>query len=261
MAFKYFVYVYIILSVALKAVAGISSKRKLCVEYRTSGGHRNANFLAVSHYESESKCLQQCCRLPRCTAYNYIQNGTCQLLPSIGACNAPEKLPGSSYVHLGDCRGETVWQVGHTEMKEKPCLIWHSPVVDSDICPPEILRGADNKYCAGLGVNKGLYLPGWYQKGKFRAVSEAGIKLFCPGGYFLQVRPNCSSSWQDYTVGDPVPAQAEQVSVWKDGSPLYMVTKRFGFWYFGYYLPSEKRTFMVIRQVESPTNVKILILQ
>ena len=252
----------VIMAVGLEIILGRSDKRKLCVEYRVSNGHRNENFLGVSHYKSASRCLQQCCRFPLCSAYNYLQNGTCQLLPRTGNCNAPEKLEGSSYVNLRDCRGDIVWQVNRPDIKtSKQCIIWHRPLGGSVICFSEILRAPDNKYCAGVGANKGLYLPGWYENGKFRVVSEQSTKLICKAGYFLQVTPNCSSMWQDYTVGDPIPGQAVQISVWKDGTPLYMVAVRIGFWYVGYYLPSAKRTFVLVRQVESPTNVKMLIMK
>ena len=262
MDFRCFVHVYIILVVVLNTCFGLPGKRKLCVEYRISHGHKIANFLGVSHHDSESGCLLQCCRFPKCTAYNYMQNGTCQLLPRIRACSEPEKLGGSFFVHLADCRGDIVWQIDHPNMNaSKQCLLWHRTPGGGVICPPEILRGPDNKFCAGLVAEKGLYLSGWYTNGKFRVISEYGTRLYCKAGYFLQVQPNCLHMWQDYTVGDTIPEHAVQASVWKDGTPLYIVAARFWKWYMGYYLPSAKRSFVLADGIESPTHVKILIMK
>ena len=221
LGFGYFVYVYIILAVALRTMSGKLHKRKLCVEYRISQDKKKADFLWVGHYTHESGCLQRCCRHSKCSAYNYLQSGTCQLLPAIRDRNEPEKLGGSSYVQLADCTADIVWQVDHNGMKaSRPCLIWHRPLGGKVICPPEMLKGPDNRYCAGVGLNKGLYLPGWYDIGQFRLISDKVAPLWCEDGYFLQVRPNCSSLWQNYTVGDPIPEQAAQIRVWKDGTPV-----------------------------------------
>ena len=263
MGFGHFVYIYIILAVVSQKALGITSTRKLCMEFRICHSHRNADFLGVTHHKCESGCLRQCGRLRDCSAYNYLQNGTCQLLPRPDNCHAPEELKGSSYVHLADCNGDLAWQVDHPYMNaNKQCLTWHRPLRDSATCPSEMLREPDNTFCAGVVASKGLYLPGWYVNGKFRVISAKGTNIWCENGYFLRVSPNCSSTWQDYTAGDPIPGQAVPVSVWKDGTPLFMVAARFmRGWRTGYYLTTVKRTFLLIKDFKSPTNVKILIVQ
>ena len=119
------------------------------------------------------------------------------------------------------------------------------------------------KCWAAVAENKGLHLPCCYKNGKFRIVSEDGTALRCIGDgsrYILHVRPNCSIMWQDYTIGDPIPAKAAQVSVWKDFSPLYMVAAKFGLLKIGYYSPAAKRIFILARTPRNPSNVQILII-
>ena len=116
MSFGHFVSVFIILSAAMKTIWGLSGKRKLCVEDRISGGHSNADSLGVSLYKTESGCLRQRCHLPKCSAYNYQQNGTCQLLPRTGgACDTPGELEGSSFVYLTGCNGEVLGKLTTVE--------------------------------------------------------------------------------------------------------------------------------------------------
>ena len=265
MELRSFVLGCIVLIVGLKATHAMFAKRKMCVEYRISNSHRNASFLGVIHDKSESGCLQQCGRRPECNAYNYLRKGACQLLRRTGDCHEPDELDGSLFVHLADCSGGKVWQVDSSDRNiNAQCLIWHRSFQNSVNCPQEILRGPGKISCAGVGVNKGLYLPCWFNNGKFRMISENGAPLRCDGnggGYLLQVRPNCSSTWQDYTVGDPIPAHAAQVGVWKDGNPLYMVAARIGAGRIGYYLPSAKRTFILKYITQSPESVLMLIIK
>ena len=201
----------------------------------------------ITHDKSESECLQQCVRRRKYSAYNHLQNGTCQLLQRTGACQNPDELEGSSFVHLADCRGDIDWQVYHPDRNVNTrCMSWQRPQYGNLICPPGILRGPDNGYCVGVAANRGLYLPCWFQNAKYRLVSEDGKPRRCKGngaGCLLCVRPNCSDTWQDYTVGDPVPWHAVSVNDWKNGSPLYIVAARFPQgWRIGYYLLSAKQT-------------------
>ena len=87
MGFGCFVY-----AVTLKISVAIPDKTKLRVKYWISGNHRNVDILEVSHYKHESGCLQQCCHLPKCSAYNDQQNGTCQLLPPTNGFHVLEDL-------------------------------------------------------------------------------------------------------------------------------------------------------------------------
>ena len=177
-----------------------------------------------------------------------MQIGTCKLLPGIHTCHVPDELEGSFFVHLTDCNGDVAWQVDHPDINaNKKCLTWHRPLHDSVICPPDVLRTPNNKVCAGVGANKGLYLPGWYDTGKFRVISAEGTILRCTDGYFLEVKPDFPVLWQDYTIADPIPGQAVQISVWKDGTPLCLVAARFTTrWLIGYYLTTAKRTFFLL---------------
>ena len=61
---------------------------------------------------------------------------------------------------------------------------------------------------------------------------------------------------------DPVPPNAIQISVWRDGSPLYCVEYLYGFggFYIGYYIPTMEKVYIMAGRVLSSTHVKILVL-
>ena len=66
--------------------------------------------------------------------------------------------------------------------------------------------------------------------------------------------------WQDYNVGDPIPQNAVQVSVWRDGTPLYGVDFfHNGGYYIGYYLPTIRKVYIMAGEVFSPTIVEMLV--
>ena len=76
----------------------------------------------------------------------------------------------------------------------------------------------------------------------------------------MLVAPECPTAWQAYSVGDPIPGEAVRVSTWKDGTPLYMVSKFLGgVSRLGYLLPSANRTFIVYMGLNSPMNVSLLV--
>ena len=258
MDFPNLLFKYIALIVELKKIQWVVVKRKICVEYRMSNSRMRAKFLGIIHDKPESGCLQQCSRLHSCSAYNYLKNGTCQLLSRTDGCHVPYGIEGSFFVNLADCSGDIVWQAGNPDGNfNTQCLSRHSPLYGN------VTGLRIGKCWAAVAENKGLHLPCCYKNGKFRIVSEDGTALRCIGDgsrYILHVRPNCSIMWQDYTIGDPIPAKAAQVSVWKDFSPLYMVAAKFGLWKIGYYSPAAKRIFILARTPRNPSNVQILII-
>ena len=265
MEFVFFVYVCIIWAVALKTISGLTATRKLCVEYRVSNSRRGPTFLGIVHHTHESGCLRQCGRLSECSADNYLNNDTCQLLSPSGDCNAPDELEGSSYIHLADCRGDIPRHADSlSRTADTQCLIWHRPLDDSVICPQSILKSPDNTTCAAVGARKGLYLPCWYKDGTFRMVSEEVESLKCNNfgaGLLVQVKPGCAAKWQPYNVENSVPEKVVKISVWKYGSPLYMVAAKFSRWRIGYYSPSAKRSFILHQIPRHPGKVRILIIK
>ena len=180
MEFDFFVYSCVIWTEALKTITGLAATRKLCVEYRVSNSRMEATFLGIVHHAHKSVCLRQCGWLPKCSAYNYLKNGTCQLMSPTGDCNAPDELEGSSYIHLADCKGDIQRHADSlSKIVDTQCLICHRPQDDSVICTQAILKSPDNTTCTAIGARKGLYLPCWYKDGTFRMVSEEVESLKC----------------------------------------------------------------------------------
>ena len=198
----------------------------------------------------------QCAHNPICGAYNWISNsGTCELLPVHGQCEKEtQENDDSTFVHLADCREVVPWVVPRRNWSaDSVCLKWRRVDAFSGMysCYEDILISPSDKACASIIPNKGMYLPGWYVNGRpFRTVAEDVKPLQCYGhgaGCLLHVSPDCPTEWVWYNVGERVPTNAEQVSTWKDGTPLYFVTSpdHTGFWHIWYLLPSLSRTFIL----------------
>ena len=247
----------------------ISRKRKMCVQYQIRNSRWTEIILRIFYGISEGRCLWQCTRHPQCMAYNMRHaDGTCELLPDIGTCAETNETEGSTFVSLGDCNGKVPWDVGRRNWtSDGPCLTWHIYYAYNyqGPCPSGTLRGPGGWSCVSLVPNKGLYLPGWSaNRRNYRVVNEEQqITSYCDGvGYILKVAPGCSTAWQPYIVGGPLPPKVVNISTWKDGTPLYFVAGlrlNNGDWYLGYLMHSVQRTFIPHNNMENPTNVTILV--
>ena len=246
----------------------ISKKRKICVQYQIRNSRWTETILRIFYGISGGGCLRQCARHPECMAYNMRHaNGTCELVPDIGTCDETKETHGFKFVSLGDCNGQLSWNVGRRNWaSDEPCLTWHLHYAynSQGTCPSGTLRGPGGWSCVSLVPNKGLYLPGWgahYHAYRFSTEKQEARK--CPGaGYILKVAPGCPTTWQLYTVGNPLPRRAINISTWKDGSPLYVVAglkTSTNKWFLGYLMQSVQRTFIPRWRTESPTNVWILV--
>ena len=200
-------------------------------------------------------------------AYNMHQNNTCELVPQAGSCNETKEQEGSIFVHLSECRDEVPWAVGRRNWTEhSPCISWipFEALYRGRNCPPEVFRSPNGWACVTISAHKGMYLPGFYSPlAQFRIIDEDSKPVWCYGyaGYGLVVAPECRTAWLPYTVGNPIPPKALQVSTWKDGEPIYIVgTLLLRTAYIGYYLPSANRTFILKGGLHSPNQVDILAL-
>ena len=76
----------------------------------------------------------------------------------------------------------------------------------------------------------------------------------CPAGYVVEIAAGCTASCQSYTVRDPVPPNAPQISVWRAGTPLCVVEYPRpinGRYHFDYYLPTVQRVYIMAGSVLS----------
>ena len=238
------------------------TKRRLCISYHISSTRADYNIFHVTTASTKYTCLTKCVRRTDCWAFNYFENNTCELLPVLSQCEEPRSQAGSTFTHLTLCKGETPLELLPRNWSADPCLVW-IPQSANFNCPGDVLRGSDAKYCLSLAPYLNLYMPGWFKTPNgFRFVREDQRLQRCPNGYVVKHAVGCSTGWQNYVVGDPVPTNAIQVSVWRDGTPLYSVEYRHGAggYYIGYYLPSIQKVFIMASRLLTPTQVNILVL-
>ena len=239
-------------------------KRRLCIEYVVEDARHNFSILAAFENVTGAECLKRCARHTDCYAYNFLRTrGTCEILRGVGACGEiTGRFDGSKYVHLGACKRQQPWLIGVKNWTTgASCQMWHRHMaLSGERCPAGMVTDPDGRACVALIPNKGLYLPGWYA-GIYRVITEDAEPMWCHGyGYILRVVPECPVSWQSYTVGDPIPSAAVTASIWKDGTPLYIVRKYINTnWYIGYMLSSVPRSYIRAGVAYSPTDVHILV--
>ena len=250
----------LIISMHASSVMSVITKRRLCLSYRMESSHGDHNITSRTVAHGESWCMRKCIRHPDCWAFNYFQNGTCEFLPVLGDCDEPHSQAGSTFVHLSTCTGEM--PINHTRnWTSDACLTWipHNKGLPK---PRGMLMGTDGKLCLSLVHFHGLYIPGWFRRGIFRLVRQDQEIQKCPAGYVAKLASGCTITWQNYTAGQPVPQNALQISVWRDGTPLYAVEflRRNTYYYIGYYLPTAQRVFIMASRVINPVHVRMLVL-
>ena len=84
----------------------LTTKRRLCVEYKKETYLEKSQHITTVHANTEGKCLASCVRRYPCMALNYhIINKTCILMRRV-KCMAPTSLnnPGYLFVHLQSCK-------------------------------------------------------------------------------------------------------------------------------------------------------------
>ena len=253
----------IILYVHATSVTGSITKRRLCLSYRLISSRGDYNILNKSVVHTENNCMTECVRHVDCWAFNFFHNGTCELLPMIGDCEEPRLKNGSIFAHLTTCKRLIPMNLLPRNWSLDECLKWIPYNKDSP-CPTDAVISPSG-ICMTLSFSHGLYMPGWFaEPNGFRFATEKQRALRCPNGYVAQLVDGCSSTWQNYIVGDPIPPNAVQVSVWRDGTPLYSIgwflAGRRGNNFMGYYLPTTQTVYIVRGIVHNPTNVKIMVL-
>ena len=259
-------FLLMIIYVYASAVISIITKRRLCLSYRMESSWGQYNTIHKTDALDENWCMIKCTRHFDCWAFNFFHNGTCELLPALD-CGELHSRPDSTFVHLSKCEGETPGDLPPRNWTENKCLTWipHNKALR---CPPGLITvtvtNAGDDFCLSLALWKGLYLPGWFHRPLgFRFVTTNQTTHRCADGYVVKSAVGCTTAWQDYTAGDPIPPNAVQVSVWKDGTPLYSVLyspASLSDNYAGYYIPNTQKVYIMAGTVSSPTEVKMLVI-
>ena len=200
----------------------LTTKRRLCVEYKKENYLAKSEHITTVHADTEGKCIASCVRRHPCMAFNYhIINKTCILMPEV-KCMTPSSLnnPGYLFVHLQACKLQPVW------FSVRPADHgWHWVTTDDPGKNVDIINvpGTIKSYVSRT-LYRGYYLPGWCfsDKNTFRAVDPTIPKMTrCPYGEFLAFSDSSSYQWIPYTAGDPLPDCALAVSQLPNGTPLY----------------------------------------
>ena len=241
-----------------------TNKRKLCLSQRLSSSRADYSILNTTVAFGENQCMINCARNADCWAFNFFTNGTCELLTALGNCGEARPQTGSVFVQLSACEGANPQEFIPRNWTKDDCLIW-IPLNKESPCPPGVLMSSSNEFCLSLAPHHNLYMPGWfYFPNAFRfARDDKRSPQKCPDGYVVKEAPGCTATWQGYIPGDPIPPNAAQVSVWRDGTPLYAVEHLrdiAGDDFIGYYLPTDQKTYIMMGEIFNPTEVRILVL-
>ena len=238
------------------------NKRRLCLSYSLGSSRADCDILHTTVASGEHRCMINCARHPNCWAFNLINNGTCELLPTSGDCGEARLQTSSVFVHLSTCDGKNHQEIIPRNWTIDKCLIW-IPHRTGSSRSSGVLKSSRGDYWFSLAPNYNLYMPGWFNSPLgFRCVTEDQRIARCPEGYLLKVAPRCTATWQNYSAGDPIHPKAAKVSVWRDGTPIYGVEYLLsnGFYYIGYYLPNVQTAYIMAGTVFNPANVHILLL-
>ena len=100
------------------------SKRCLCLSYRTASTWGDYTILHSTVAHREHWCMIKCIHHPHCWAFNFLYDGTCELLPTLGDCEEPRSQPNSTFVHLSTCKGRTPVELPPRNWTENTCLTW-----------------------------------------------------------------------------------------------------------------------------------------
>ena len=243
----------------------LTTKRRLCVEYKKENYLDKSEYITTVHADTEGKCMASCVRRYPCMAFNYhIINKTCILMRRVN-CMAPSSLnnPGYLFVHLQACKLQSVW------FSVRPAdRGWHWVTTDDPGKNADIINvpGSFDRYVSRT-LYRGHYLPGWWQddKSTFRTVEPATTKATkCPYGEFLAYSNSSYYVCIPYTIGDWLPDCALPVSQLPNGTSLYTVECQFidmqgeAQRIFGFYSHVAKSTYFVYHGVLNPTSVDIL---
>ena len=245
----------------LNPVRSLTTKRRLCVEYKKYKYLSNTNQITTLSAESEERCLVSCVRRYPCVAFNYHSiSKTCILLPEV-TCMTPSSHYDNwnLFVHLHPCKQRPVW------ISLRPAeRSWHWVTIDDPSNTSDVVKlpNSPDRYVSRT-LYQGYYLPGWWPGASnkpFRAVYPAPPKVtMCPFGELLAFADSSFYWWTSYTAGDVLPECALPLSQLPNGTPLYIV--KYGFRksnISGLYDHLLATTYFVNSIVRNPTAVDIL---
>ena len=243
----------------------LTTKRRLCVEYKIENYMEESDHIAKVHADTEGKCMASCVRRDPCMAFNYHRiDKTCILMPEV-KCMAPSSRNNSWYlfVLLQTCQLRPVWFSVRLADRSWRWVITDDPGNNADIIN---VPGSTTRYVSRI-LYRGYYLPGWWNNDSnaFRAVDLhiPGVTK-CPYGEFLAFSDSSSYQWIPYIAGDSLPDCVLPVSQLPNGTSLYTVVYHFmdgnGIQQkiSGFYSNEAKLTYFVFGRVLNPAPVYIL---
>ena len=142
-------FILAIIYVYASSVISDMSKRRLCLSYQMEATRGDYTILHSTVVRGEHWCMIKCIRHPHCWAFNFLYDGTCELLPTRGDCKEPRSQPNSTFVHLSKCDGETPVELSPRNWTANACLTWLPHNKDLP-CPPGVLKSSSRHYCLSL---------------------------------------------------------------------------------------------------------------
>ena len=201
----------------------LTTKRRLCVEFRKENYFIGGEHLELKRTETENLCMTSCARYHPCMAFNcHAVNQTCILLPEVECMplRAPDNSSGYVFVHLSSCKFQPVY----TSVRPADGN-WYWSNADNPSTEVVILIGKVTRYASRM-LYRGYYLLGWWSSDGFgfRAIDPINTQILrCPDGEFLAFPDPSVRQWTPYVPGDALPDFALPISELPDGTPLYIV--------------------------------------
>ena len=247
-------YVIIVVAVVITDVAEAGQQCRAATFQKPRQGQRcvtaSKNYTIVANIPVHI-CTHMCMQHPNCSVINYNHaHHYCQLTSE--ECDHIEEDAEFmvTAMNFPKCTSTT----------ESPCLRWEP--AGADVTTFRV-RCSSGEYVGRLVFPTDI-LVGWYYNSV--AVWRNGASHWSTtGAEVLQLYPNCSSSWEPYTPGDPIPTNAVlggylgdpcSVTPIIDGTVMSSNTggKRCG-----YYNPKTRLGYIVYEGAEVTSEMSILV--
>ena len=249
-----------VMLVLVLVTASEHTKRRLCVEYAAKDYRWIGPSLANLYVSDQIHCMKQCALNQNCWAFNYgHQQGLCELMRRRRDCMSIMEQPDFHFVHWISCDMVAPWR------KLNPKDIswqWVDPSSSLNMSTLVSLSNTNSRYVSRV-LYRGMFLPGWWQLGKFRTAAPFGERVICENQYGQWLSFDSHRyMWLPLTAGQSIPTKAVIAGYWPDESPLYIIRdeKSTGEYYSGYYNERNSKSFVrKQQQLWHPLNMEIMV--
>ena len=200
-------------------------KKRLCFQYEIEDYNTSMTAFKKLPWMTRSTCFLECVRHQRggspCRGFHFRQEeGICELLPEENTCMAGNTEPGTTYVHLSDCKFVAPYRGLNPNPDPLP---W--------VRDPTTLEGTLGfrspmgrvRYVVRV-LHKGMWLTGFGQFYKAYVAGPDGVNFTCRYNIqYINSSDPVPYNWVSFSVGDAVPSLAIVAGYWPNGTSLYII--------------------------------------